>query len=321
MEDNKHIKLRTVFMGTSPLAQVALQKLIEEQYNIVGVFTKADKKIGREQELTATPVKTLALENSIEVFQPIRFDEETVKTLRGLKPDLIVVAAYGKILPKTVLDMPGFGCINIHASLLPKFRGPSPIQNALLAGEKETGVTIMLMDENVDTGDILTQTILPIEEDDTFLELHDKLATLGAQLLSKTLPLWIKRQIESKPQNNSEATLCQLIEREDGRIFWETEAQKIYNRYRALFPWPGIFTFWRNEKTMLRLKLLKIRLDKENSTDKHAIGEVFQADNALAIQTIKGAILIEQLQLEGKKPMASNEFINGYPKFIGTILQ
>lgn len=321
MEDKKHIKIRTVFMGTSSLAETALKRLIQEQYNIVGVYTKADKKVGREQELTPTPVKKLALEKNLPVFQPARFDEATIKQLKELKPDLIIVAAYGKILPAAVLNMPGFGCVNIHGSLLPKFRGPSPVQNALLLGEKETGITIMLMDETVDTGDILTQEKITITEDDNYETLYAKLTELGADLLARTLPLWIKRQIEPQPQNDSEATLCQLIERADGRIFWEEEAAEIYNKYRALYPWPGIFTFWKNENSPLRIKLLEISLHKIDPATKHQSGEVFQLGDKLGVQTIKGVIIVEKLQLEGKRPMEATEFANGYPKFIGSILQ
>lgn len=321
MEKHEHIKLRTIFMGTSPLAETALKRLIEEQYNLVGVFTKADKKVGRKQELRPTPVKKLAEANNIPVFEPRRFSEEAVSGLRELKPDLIIVAAYGKILPKDVLDMPGFGCINIHASLLPKFRGPSPIQNALLAGKRETGITIMLMDEHVDTGDILIQEKMPIAPRDTFATLHDKLALLGADLLARTLPLWIGRKIEPVPQDHGKATLCQLIEREDGHIFWEEEAQAIYNRYRALHPWPGIFSFWRTEGSLLRLKLLEVSLHSTDPAVKHQTGEIFELGDKIGVQTLKGVIVIEKLQLEGKKPMSAGDFVNGYPAFIGSILQ
>lgn len=320
MEKN-HIKIRTVFMGTSPLAETVLEKLIEEKYNIVGVYTKQDKKIGREQELIATPVKKLALKNSLSVFEPKRFDEETVKELSQLKPDLIVVAAYGKILPPSVLSLPGFGCINVHASLLPKFRGPSPIQNALLLGEKETGITIMLMDENVDTGEILTQEKIKVGANDTFEVLHDKLATQGAELLAKTLPLWIGRKIEPITQDNEKATLCQLIERNDGHIIWEDEARNIYNKYRALHHWPGIFTFWRNEEILLRLKLLEISINEKISPTENHPGKVFKSENNVCIATLKGAIVIKEIQLEGKKAAKIEDFVNGYPKFIGTVLQ
>lgn len=321
MNDEKHIKIRTIFMGTSALAETALKKLIEEQYNIVGVYTKADKKTGREQELTATPVKKLALEKKLPIFQPARFDEEAIRQIKDLKPDLIVVAAYGKILPKAVLDLPGFGCVNIHGSLLPKFRGPSPVQNALLMGEKETGITIMLMDQGIDTGDILSQEKIAISKDDNYEILYAKLAKIGADLLSQTLPLWIKRQIEPAAQDDSAATLCQLIERADGRIFWEEEAATIYNKYRALYPWPGIFTFWKNDSSLLRLKLLEISLHDIDPTTKHQIGEIFQLGDKLGIQTTKGVIIIKKIQLEGKRPMETAEFSNGYPKFVGSILQ
>lgn len=320
MEQNKHIKLRTVFMGTSGFAKEILESLFNENYNLVGVFTKPDAKIGRNQEVTESPVKKLALENNVPVFQPQKFDDPVISEFKNLKPDLVIVAAYGKILPKKVLETPGFGCINIHPSLLPKFRGPSPIQNALLLGEKETGTTIMLMDEGMDTGNILTQKIIPIENTDTAETLAKKLSSLSIQLLLETIPLWIERKIEPTAQDKTQATLCQLIEREDGKIIWEQEAQSIYNRYRALYPWPGIFTFWKNKDSLLRIKLISIELQENDPQSHHKTGEVFESGESLGVQTIKGVILLKELQLEGKKTMSAKDFSNGYPDFIGSIL-
>jgi methionyl-tRNA formyltransferase len=315
------IKLRTVFMGTSDLSEAILEKLIDNKYNIVGVFTKPDTKVGRKQELVAPLVKQLAEKNNIPVLQPLRFNTETTEQLRELKPDLVVVAAYGKIIPKAALEIPGFGCINVHVSLLPKYRGPSPIQNALLLGEKETGVTIMLMDQGVDTGDILVQEKNAIKQDDTTETLMKKLSITGANLLLKTIPLWIERKIEAKPQDHSQATLCQLIEREDGRIFWADSAENIYNKYRALTPWPGIFTYWKNNSEIIRLKLIKIALQKTDPIEKHQTGEIFEIGSDIGIQTDNGIIIFKEIQREGKKAVTAKEFINGYPNFIGSTLQ
>jgi methionyl-tRNA formyltransferase len=320
-KSNKSIQLRTVFMGTSSLAQTVLKALIDEKYNIVGVFTKPDKKAGREQTLAEIPVKKLAEENSIPVFQPAKFDDDAIEELKKLKPDMIIVAAYGRILPKKVLDMPGFGCINVHVSLLPKYRGPSPIQNVLFNGEKETGTTIMLMDEGIDTGNILSQEKMAIADADTADVLSEKLADLSAKLLIQTLPLWVDRKIESQSQDHANATLCQLIEREDGHIFWEEEAENIYNKYRALHPWPGVFTFWRNGATLGRLKLLTLSLQRMNPQTKVPVGQVFQLGDKVGVQTLEGVIILEQVQLEGKKPLSIVEFINGYPSFVGSVLQ
>ena len=188
-------------------------------------------------------------------------------------------------------------------------------------GEKETGVTIMLMDEGVDTGDILAQEITPIRKDDTTENLMVKLSEVGANLLLKTIPLWIERKIEAKSQDHSKATLCQLIEREDGRIYWTDDAESIYNRYRALTPWPGIFTYWKNNTELIRLKLITIGLQKISPMEKHGSGEVFELGDDIGIQTEDGVIILKELQREGKKTITAKEFINGYPNFIGTILQ
>ncbi len=319
--EKNQIKLRVVFMGTSDLSEKILESLISNNYNIVGVFTKVDKKIGRKQELTSPAVKLLAEKHSISVFQPQTFkNPESVRQLKDLKPDLIVVAAYGKILPKSVLSIPGFGCINVHVSLLPKYRGPSPVQNALLCGEVETGTTIMLMDEGVDTGDILVQKKIKILATDTTESLMSKLADQGAQLLLETLPPWIKRTIQPIKQDSSQASLCQLIEREDGRILWIEDATSIYNKYRALTPWPGVFTYWKSDSSTVRLKLISIKLQKKNPLQIRSVGEVFEIGSDIAIQTSEGLILIEQLQKEGKKATDIASFINGHPKFIGSIL-
>jgi methionyl-tRNA formyltransferase len=320
--ENKSIQIRTVFMGTSSLSAKILSELINAQYNIIGVYTKQDKKVGRSQQVSESEVKKVAIENKLEIYQPTRFDDATVSELKKLKPDLIVVAAYGKILPKSVLEIPGFGCLNVHVSLLPKFRGPSPIQNALLCGEKETGITIMLMDEGIDTGDIIAQQAIEIDPDDTTQSLTEKLSDLGAKFLLETIPLWVKRKIEPIKQDHTKATLCQLIEREDGKIFWEDEAVNIYNKYRALYPWPGIFTYWQKDNgSLLRLKLLKVSLHKNNPVNLRPSGEVFELGDKIGVQTLKGVICLEEVQLEGKKPSDIKAFINGYPNFIGTVLK
>ncbi len=320
-EDSKEIKLRTVFMGTSDLSEAILKTLIEKKYNVVGVFTKQDTKIGREQELTAPLVKQFAEKNDIPVFQPQRFNTEAVQQLKELKPDLVIVAAYGRIIPTSALEIPGFGCINVHVSLLPKYRGPSPVQNALLSGEKETGVTIMLMDKGIDTGDILAQEKISIKSDDNTLVLLEKLSSVGAELLLKTIPLWIERKIEAKPQDNTQATLCQLIEREDGKIYWTDSAEDIHNKYRALTPWPGIFTYWKNDTAIIRLKLISISIQKINPTEKHQVGEVFEIGSDIGVQTEDGIIILKELQKEGKKVATIKEFVNGHSNFIGSILQ
>lgn len=318
---NKSIGLRVVFMGTSSFADKILNALLGAEYNIISVYTQADKKVGREQKLEKSAVKITAENNKIPVFSPAKFGEAEIKELAGQKPDLIIVAAYGKILPKVVLDLPGFGAINTHASLLPAYRGPSPIQNAILDGEKETGVTVMLMDEGIDTGAILSQKKINIAPDETNIELIEKLAVLSSELILETIPLWVKRKIESKPQDNLKATLCQLIERGDGKVLWMNDAVAIYNQYRAFFSWPGIFTYWERDNFNTRVKLNKITLAEKNISEKHHIGEVFKIEEDIAVQTGNGAIILKELQPEGKNNMKITDFINGNPDFIGTILK
>jgi len=321
MEQHKHIKIRTVFMGTSNFAKEILESLINEKYNVVGTFTKPDSKIGRKQEICESPIKKLSIEKNIPVFQPQKFDAAAISDLQELKPDLVIVAAYGKILPKKALEIPGFGNLNVHPSLLPKFRGPSPIQNTLLAGEKESGTTIMLMDEGMDTGAIIAQKNISVNDNDNSETLGKKLSLLSAQFLLEIVPLWIERKIEPIKQDDSQAVLCQLIEREDGRIVWEQEASEIFNRYRALYPWPGIFTFWKTkDSTVIRIKLLKIKFQQNNTETYHETGKVFELGESIGVQTIKGIVVLEQIQPEGKKPMSAKDFANGYPELIGSTL-
>lgn len=322
-QQNTTPKIRVVFMGTPDFAQTILNRLITEQYNIVAAYTQPDKPIGRKQEIQASPVKLLAQEHSIPVEQPEKLDEDATKKLATYKPDLIIVVAYGKLLPKRVLGIPGFGCINVHPSLLPKFRGPSPIQNALLHGDQETGTTLMLLDEGMDSGDIIAQEKITISPDEISPILSKRLADLSASLLVQTLPKFVGREIQPQKQDATKATLCQLIDREDGRIIWSKNAENIYNRYRALYDWPGIYCFWRskNDEQLIRIKLNRIEIQRQNPQAKHHIGEVFELGEKIGIQTGEGVVFINELQMEGKSPTPIEEFIKGYPHFIGHILQ
>jgi len=315
------IKLRTIFMGTSEFAAEILESLVNAGYNIISVYTQPDKKAGRDQEVKSSAVKIFSEKNNIIVFQPEKLDSAAVREIANQKPDLIILAAYGKIIPKSILDTPGFGALNIHTSLLPKYRGPSPIQNALLNGEKETGLTIILMDEKIDTGAIISQKAVEIDKNENASELSKKLAKAAADLLLETLPLWVERKIVPEKQDDSMATLCQLIEKSDGKIIWSDDAESIYNRYRAFTPWPGVFTFWEKEDSLKRIKLNQIGLMKTNPEAKHHAGEVFQLGEKFGVQTGMGVILIEEIQLEGKASIKIDEFINGYSDFVGSILK
>jgi methionyl-tRNA formyltransferase len=314
-------KIGIVFMGTSSFADVILNSLIGEKYNVVGVYTQTDKKAGRSQNLQKSAVKITAEKNNIRVYHPEKFDETAVRELEKIRPALIIVAAYGKILPKKVLEIPKYKCINVHASLLPEYRGPSPIQNALLDGKKETGVTIMLMNESVDAGDILAQEKISIHPDEIYPELLGKLAGVSSSLLLEIIPGWAEGKVSPQKQDSSQATLCQLIEKDNGRILWSDEAQDIYNRYRAFYSWPGVFSFWENNETDWRIKFQKISLFPGNPKTGHSLGEVFELEGKFAVQAAFGAIILEEIQLEGKSSVKIRDFINGHLHFIGSILK
>jgi methionyl-tRNA formyltransferase len=313
-------KTKILFMGTSLFAKEILTGLVEEGYNITAIFTQPDKKVGREQKISASPLKELATMHNIPFFQPEKLDNRAASEIKSIGPEIIIVAAYGKILPANILEIPKRGCFNVHASLLPKFRGPSPIQNALMEGAKKTGITIIKMDAGIDTGDILSQKEIEIEASDTSSTLSQKLSILGKELMAETMKLIIQEKIKPQKQNDQEATFCQLVEREDGHIFWNEEAEIIYNKYRALYSWPGIFTFWKEAEKMQRIKLCRVSLADFDSQEKRQIGEIFESEDKIGVQTAKGVIILEEIQLEGKNPTAPQEFIKGHPKFLGSIL-
>jgi len=320
--EKKPSDTKIIFMGTSDFAGVILDALIVKKYNIVSVYTQTEKRIGKKREPQNSSVRMLAEKFNLSVIDPEYFNEKAIGEISAQNPDIIVVAAYGKILPKKVLDIPKFGAINVHPSLLPRFRGPSPIQNALLAGEKETGTTIMLMDEGIDTGNILDQKKIDIEPDATYPIMLSMLAELSAELLLRTIALWMAKKIIPKKQDNFKATACQLIERQDGRIIWTDDAEAIYNRWRAFIPWPGVFTFWEKENSNIRIKLNKIAFLADNAeTSKFHIGEVFRWEEIIAVKTTNGSIVLKEVQLEGKNNMKIGDFTNGYPNFIGSLLK
>lgn len=306
--------LKIIFMGTPEFSETILEKLIAEKYNIISVYTQSDKKVGRKQITTKSPVKALAEKNNIPVFTPEKLKPE-IENIRTQYPDLIIVAAYGKIIPQEILDIPKFKCINIHPSLLPKYRGASPLQNALLNGETITGTTIMLMTQEVDAGDILAQVKIEIDPLEKLPEFSQRMSRESATLLLKTLPNWIESKIQPQKQDKEKATFCQMLNKEDGKIDWNKSAQEIFNCYRAFYPWPGIFTFW-NEK---RIKLNKISLAK-NLDHTLKTGQVFQKEKLIAVQAKNGIIILEEIQIEGKPNLEIKSFINGYSNFIGTIL-
>jgi methionyl-tRNA formyltransferase len=309
-------KIKIVFMGTPQFAADILDELLKKNYNIVAVFTQPDKKVGRKQEISFLPVKALALENKIRIFQPDSLrKKENIERIREINPGLIIVAAYGKILPREILEIPKFNCLNVHASLLPKFRGASPIQNAILAGEKETGVTLMLMNERMDAGDILAQNRVKIRATDTTENLAKKLSSLGAKNIIENLPGWLSGKIKPKRQDADQATFCRAIRREDGIVNWRETAQSIYDQWRAFQPWPGIYTLAKLRNGNRRIKLVEIAVDPTAENGEKP-GKVIEYNHKYAVQTGKGIVFLEKVQLEGKKTISISDFRRGYPEFI-----
>jgi methionyl-tRNA formyltransferase len=318
--------MKTIFMGTAELSCASLEKLAEK-FSVAAVVTQPDKPKGRELKLQFSPVKILAEKLKLPVLQPAKArDEKFISELHGLKPDLIVVVAYGQILPPSILDLPKFGCVNVHTSLLPKYRGASPIQSAILNGETETGVTIMKMDAGLDTGEIISQARTPILPEDNSQTLHDRLARLGAELLVETIPDYVAGKISPQPQPAEGASYAAKIKKEDGKIDWDEPAEKILNRLRAFTPWPGAFTFLRNAehrsagRAMLgapKPELLKIW--KAEVAEKSGVaGEILSADKSgIVVACGKNALRILELQREGGRRLSAQEFLAGNPLNVG----
>lgn len=308
---------KIIFFGTSEFAAKILEALLSADYEVRVLVAQPDKPVGRHQTPTPPPTKVLALKNKIKTLQPVDLKtDEFLSDLKKLKPDLIITAAYGKILPKEILELPKLGAINVHGSLLPKFRGASPIQYAIWQGETEAGVTIMLMDEIMDHGPIIVEEAINIAPDDTSGTLHDKLADLGAKLLIKTLPRFLNEEIESQDQDMTQVTYTKILTRDDGRINWSKPAIEIERQIRAFTPWPGSFT----EVEGKRLKIIKAGVAPE-SENKNA-GETFKtALGELVVACGEGSLVLEKVQLEGKKEVSGKEFLNGYAEIAGKVLK
>lgn len=303
--------IKVVYMGTPDFAVPSLQALHKAGYDIAAVVSQPDKKVGRKQELRQPAVKGCALKLGIPVFQPekVRKNSDFITQLNELQPDVIIVAAYGKIIPQEILDIPRLGCINVHGSILPKYRGASPIQTAILDGQKETGVTIMLMDAGMDTGDILSIEKIAIDPHDTSESLHNTLADVGSHALITTLKKYICGEIQPQKQDNNLATYTKMFSKEDGLIDWNKTAQQIYNQYRACSPWPGIYTYFQGK----RIKLLELAFCDYDLSGKEIIpGKVYVCGDRVCIGcTESTAIEAITLQREGKKPTHAKEFIKG----------
>lgn len=322
--------LRIIYMGTPQFAVPALETLIEKRapgvllpdgYEIVAVVTRPDKPAGRGRGIVYSPVKQVALAHNIPVWQPGSFKKAANSSaLAEYHADLYIVAAFGQILPQSVLDQPRHGTLNIHASLLPKYRGADPIAEVILQGEKETGVSIMLLDAGVDTGPVLLRRSIPINDDDTTGTLTPRLAQLGAEALCEALPGWIAGTITPEPQDEGKATHTRMLTKEDGEMHWDRPAAVLARLVRAFNPWPGAYTHWRG-------KLLKIHAAYAlNVEPGRAVqpGTVIVREEVghkvVTIVTGKGLLVVKQLQLEGKKAMGSEEFLRGYSQIVGEVL-
>ncbi len=298
---------------------------------VVGVVTQPDRPSGRGRQLRPSPVKMLAQKYGIPVLEPASLrNPEALAELQTLQPEVIVVAAFGQILPSTVLDLPPFGCINVHASLLPRWRGAAPVAAAILAGDDTTGVTIMKMDAGLDTGPILSQRPLAIAPDDTRESLSARLAQLGADLLHDTLPAWLAGNIEPQPQDESRVTYAPQIKKEQGRINWNEPADDIARKVRAFYPWPGVFTYWQGKP----LKILRAAAAPEYWQDEDSSSQFHRADrgsalppgtvttgpSGLAVMTGRGMLELYEVQPSGKRPMPADAFARGARGFVGTKL-
>ena len=306
--------IRTVFMGTPEFALPPLEGLLAAGADLVGVYTQPDRPKGRGKKLTASPVKRLALEHDIPVYQPQKLrDPATVEELRELAPDLIIVVAYGQILPEAVLEIPKYHCINIHASLLPKYRGAAPINKAIIDGETETGVTTMLMDVGLDTGAMLFKMSLPIGADETAGKLHDRLSLLGRKAMEETLHQLCQETLNPIEQDDELSSYASMMKKEDGLIDWHHSATAIHNQVRGLDPWPAAYTSLAGNV----LKIAATAIEDGNGTP----GTVISADKTgVRIACGEGILNIGELQLPGKKRLSAANFISGKALMPGTLL-
>ncbi|MCR5742567.1 MAG: methionyl-tRNA formyltransferase [Lachnospiraceae bacterium] len=298
--------MKIIYMGTPDFAVNTLQTLIDSRHEVIAVFTQPDKPKGRSGQLQMPPVKELAVKYGIPVYQPVKIrEQEYVELIQGMGADVAVVAAFGQILPKSILDAPKYGCINVHASLLPKYRGASPIQQSILDGEKETGVTIMKMDVGMDTGDIILQEAFALDQTETGGELFDKLSVMGGPMVLKVLDSFEDGSVTFTKQDESRATHVKMITKENGHIDWNQSAVKIERMVRGYNPWPAAYTY-------VGSKMFKIWEAKLAETQGLGAGEFIVDDGSMVVGTGDGALRLISVQLEGKKRMNIADFLRGY---------
>ena len=305
-------------MGTPEFAVPSLEQLVFNQYQLVAVYTQPDRASGRGRSLVSNPVKKAALELGLPVIQPVGLkDAEEVQKLVSCRPDVIVVAAFGQILPQSVLDIPAYGCINIHPSILPEFRGATPVAAAILAGRQFTGVSLMLLDRGLDTGPVLAQAQVSVSLPDTTASLTSKLSRMAAQLLLEVLPRWLRGEITPRAQDNTQASYSGVLGKEDGEIDWHLPAVDIWRRVRAYHPWPGAYTRWQGRQ----LKIVRaVPLPGGGTAEAGQVAASDSGEAIFGVSTGDGVLGISGVQLEGKRAMSAAEFLRGQRQFIGTIL-
>lgn len=305
---------RVIFMGTPEFACPTLQILIDRGEQVVAVVTQPDRPKGRGQKLTSPPVKELALKHGIPVHQPLKVrDPDAIESLRELRPDVIVVVAFGQILPKALLEIPSQGCINVHASLLPRYRGAAPLNWCIINGESETGVTTMLMDVGLDTGPMLLKRSTPIDENEDIVSLHDRMSIMGAELLSETLDGLASGAIVPQEQDGAQSCYAPMLKKEDGQVDWCRDARSIHNQVRGLAVWPVAYTFLDGQV----LKMYRSRVSAGSGLP----GTVLRADKTgLEVACLTGSLIIEEVQLAGKKRLDAASFLSGYAVSEGTLL-
>lgn len=307
---------KVVFMGTPDFAVPSLKSLIAN-HEVVGVVTQPDRPAGRGRHLKPSPIKLAALDHNIPLYQPISLRSmDSIIPIREWAPDIIIVAAFGQILRSHLLNLPPEGCLNVHASLLPRWRGAAPIQYALLAGDKETGVSLMRMDEGLDTGPVFAQKAIPIREVETAATLHDRLANLGAILLESFLDQILDGTLAATSQNDSLSTYAPMMKKDAGLIDWSKTAIEIDRQIRAMTPWPSAYTSWQGK----RLKVVAALGLDDDELPSSEPGNVVPLSNGVAVRTASGGIMLKQLHLAGKRAATAEEFLRGHPDFIGSTL-
>ncbi len=312
-------KIRIFFAGTPAYSLPYLESLINDpELEVVGVLTQPDRPLGRKQVLTPSPVKSLAEKNKLRVIQPesLKDNEVALEEFKDCQPDFLVTMAYGQIIPKSFLKVPKINSLNIHPSLLPKYRGASPIQSVIRNGDKETGVTIIIMDEKMDHGPIVAQEKIRLIGNETNDSLHEACAVIGSNLIIKTIKGLFEKKITPKEQDHSQATFCKTITKEEAKIDWSKTAQEIERIVRAFDPWPGTWTTIDDK----RMKIYPPTVIKNAGEINSKPGEIFKIDNKFGVMTGSGILTLSSLQLEGKKAMSSEDFLRGYPDTVGKVL-